>query len=43
MNEIKKQGLERMLLRHQDENTIEKIQQIVNCLIETVLCMRLAH
>lgn len=35
MNEIKKQGLERVLLRHQDENTIEKIQQIVNCLIET--------
>ena len=30
MNEIKKQGLERVLLRHQDENTIEKIQQIVN-------------
>lgn len=35
MDEIKKQGLERVLLRHKDENTIEKIQAVVNCLIET--------
>ena len=34
MDEIKKQGLERILLRHQ-ENTIEKIQNVVNNLLET--------
>lgn len=35
MDEIKKQGLERVLLRHQDQNTIEKIQNVVNNLLET--------